>query len=89
MDEVDIFELNEAFASQSCAVVKDLGIEQSKVIRRVCLHSYVVNICIKAFERNAIPLHFLLLSMYLEIACRFSPEMNKLKYVFSSSINLL
>jgi acetyl-CoA C-acetyltransferase len=32
MDEVDIFELNEAFASQSCAVVKELGIDHNKVL---------------------------------------------------------
>ena len=32
MDDVDLFELNEAFASQSCAVVKDLGLDPSKVL---------------------------------------------------------
>ncbi|CAB3980872.1 acetyl- acetyltransferase, cytosolic-like [Paramuricea clavata] len=31
VDEVDVFEVNEAFASQSCAVVKELGIDQNKV----------------------------------------------------------
>ena len=31
IDEVDIFELNEAFAAQSCAVIKDLGCDASKV----------------------------------------------------------
>ena len=33
MDDVDLFELNEAFASQSCAVVKDLGLDPSKVLK--------------------------------------------------------
>ncbi len=31
MDDVDMFELNEAFAAQSAAVVKDLGCDLSKV----------------------------------------------------------
>lgn len=31
MDEVDLFELNEAFASQSLAVVKELGVNPDKV----------------------------------------------------------
>ena len=31
LEEVDIFELNEAFAAQSLAVVKDLGVESDKV----------------------------------------------------------
>ena len=31
VEEVDLFELNEAFAAQSLAVVKELGIDQSKV----------------------------------------------------------
>jgi len=30
-NQVDLFELNEAFAAQSCAVVSELGIEQEKV----------------------------------------------------------
>ena len=29
--DVDLFELNEAFAAQSCAVVKDLGLDPEKV----------------------------------------------------------
>ena len=29
--DVDLFELNEAFAAQSCAVVKDLGLDPQKV----------------------------------------------------------
>lgn len=29
--EVDLFELNEAFAAQSCAVIKDLGCDANKV----------------------------------------------------------
>jgi acetyl-CoA C-acetyltransferase len=32
VDEVGVFEVNEAFASQSCAVVKELGIDQNKVM---------------------------------------------------------
>ena len=31
VDDVDVFELNEAFASQSLAVVKDLGVPAEKV----------------------------------------------------------
>ena len=31
MDDVDLFELNEAFAAQSLAVVKELGVDPSKV----------------------------------------------------------
>ena len=31
LDEVEVFELNEAFAAQSLAVVKELGIDDSKV----------------------------------------------------------
>ena len=31
IDKIDIFELNEAFASQSLACIKDLGIDQKKV----------------------------------------------------------
>ena len=29
--DVDLFELNEAFAAQSCAVVKELGLDPKKV----------------------------------------------------------
>jgi acetyl-CoA acetyltransferase len=31
VDELDLFELNEAFASQSVAVVRELGIDEEKV----------------------------------------------------------
>ena len=31
LDEVDLFEINEAFAAQSLAVIKELNIDQSKV----------------------------------------------------------
>ena len=31
ISDVDLFELNEAFAAQSCAVVKELGLDSSKV----------------------------------------------------------
>lgn len=31
MEDVDLFELNEAFASQSCAVVKDLKLDMNIV----------------------------------------------------------
>lgn len=31
VNDVDLFELNEAFAAQSLAVVKELGCDQSKV----------------------------------------------------------
>ena len=31
ISEVDLFELNEAFAAQSLAVIKELGVDSSKV----------------------------------------------------------
>ena len=31
MDDVDLFELNEAFAAQSVAVVRDLKVDEAKV----------------------------------------------------------
>jgi acetyl-CoA acetyltransferase len=31
VSDVDLFELNEAFAAQSLAVIKDLGLDPSKV----------------------------------------------------------
>lgn len=31
LDEIDLFELNEAFASQSLAVLKELGVDPEKV----------------------------------------------------------
>jgi len=31
VDDVDMFELNEAFASQSLAVMRDLGVDKNKV----------------------------------------------------------
>ena len=31
MEDVDLFEINEAFASQSIAVIRELGIDQNKV----------------------------------------------------------
>ncbi len=31
IEDVDLLELNEAFAAQSLAVVKDLGVDRSKV----------------------------------------------------------
>ena len=31
INQIDVFELNEAFASQSLACIKDLGIDQKKV----------------------------------------------------------
>lgn len=31
LDDIDIFELNEAFASQSCAVIRDLNLDSEKV----------------------------------------------------------
>ncbi|CAH3036009.1 unnamed protein product, partial [Porites evermanni] len=32
IEDVDLFELNEAFAAQSCAVIKDLGLDPQKVL---------------------------------------------------------
>ena len=31
LDEIDLFEINEAFASQSIAVIRELGIDEDKV----------------------------------------------------------
>ena len=31
LDDVDLFEINEAFSSQSCAILKDLKLDESKV----------------------------------------------------------
>ena len=31
IDEIDLFEINEAFAAQSIAVIRELGIDQNKV----------------------------------------------------------
>ena len=31
LEDVDVFELNEAFAAQSLAVIKELGVPESKV----------------------------------------------------------
>ena len=31
LEDVDVFELNEAFAAQSLAVVKELGVDEDKV----------------------------------------------------------
>tara|TARA_Y100001958_G_C20816034_1_gene273046 strand:+ start:257 stop:574 length:318 start_codon:yes stop_codon:yes gene_type:complete len=31
LDEIDLFEINEAFAAQSIAVIRELGIEENKV----------------------------------------------------------
>lgn len=36
MDNVDLFELNEAFAAQSLAVVKELGLDVNKVSYFYC-----------------------------------------------------
>ena len=38
MDDVDLFELNEAFAAQSLAVVKELGLDESKVRCATVVH---------------------------------------------------
>ena len=40
VEDVDVFELNEAFASQSCAVVKELGIDKSKVMSTTIYLNY-------------------------------------------------
>lgn len=41
MDDVDLFELNEAFAAQSLAVVKELGLDPSKVFKYL-VYMYVM-----------------------------------------------
>ena len=44
MSDVDIFELNEAFASQSLAVVKELGLDPEKVMASSGLTNQSLNI---------------------------------------------
>ena len=39
---MDLFELNEAFAAQSLAVIKELGIDAAKVRREGGVHFYHV-----------------------------------------------
>jgi hypothetical protein len=41
VDDVDLFELNEAFASQSLAVVRELGVDKDKVNIFWLLRSFV------------------------------------------------
>ena len=44
VDDVDMFELNEAFAAQSLAVVKELGVDPKKVcFLQLALCHYVTN----------------------------------------------
>ena len=38
LEDVDVFELNEAFAAQSLAVIKELGVPESKVQRSIHCH---------------------------------------------------
>ena len=42
LDEVDLFEVNEAFASQSVAILQDLKLDKEKVIDLFCfiIHSH-------------------------------------------------
>lgn len=42
IEDVDSFELNEAFAAQSCAVVKDLGLDPEKVKSTSNLGDFIV-----------------------------------------------
>lgn len=42
IEDVDSFELNEAFAAQSCAVVKDLGLDPEKVKSTLNLGDFIV-----------------------------------------------
>uniref|UniRef100_A0A4W3HVD6 Acetyl-CoA acetyltransferase 2 n=1 Tax=Callorhinchus milii TaxID=7868 RepID=A0A4W3HVD6_CALMI len=49
LDEVDLFEINEAFASQSVAVVKELGINPEKVRNRLSCREDVPSHCSRGF----------------------------------------
>ena len=40
---MDLFELNEAFAAQSLAVIKELGLDKSKVCKLTLFLAYLVN----------------------------------------------
>ena len=40
---MDLFELNEAFAAQSLAVIKELGLDKSKVDNLILLLAYLIN----------------------------------------------
>lgn len=40
LDQVDLFEINEAFAAQSIAVVKELGLNVDKVINYIIISSF-------------------------------------------------
>ena len=40
---MDLYELNEAFAAQSLAVIKELGLDKSKVDNLILLLAYLIN----------------------------------------------
>lgn len=44
LDEVDLFEINEAFAAQSIAVVQELGLNREKVclVFKHTLHNFIL-----------------------------------------------
>ena len=44
LEDVDLFELNEAFASQSIAVIRELGIPLEKVRKLFCFLSFEVRL---------------------------------------------
>lgn len=54
MEDVDLFELNEAFAAQSLAVVKELGCDMSKVNVNGKTRLNDTNICYETPKHNAI-----------------------------------
>lgn len=56
MEDVDLFELNEAFAAQSLAVVKELGCDMSKVNVNGKTRLNDTNNCYKMKHQNTMPL---------------------------------
>lgn len=50
LDQVDLFEINEAFAAQSVAVIKELGLSQDKVT------SFITTFCLKPHSNSKINL---------------------------------
>lgn len=42
LDDIDVYEINEAFASQATYCVQKLGLDESKVCAAVCLYSLLM-----------------------------------------------
>ena len=57
LDQVDLYEINEAFAAQSIAVVKELGLNVDKVItsaKNVVLACGSLHICLAGLHKHYI-----------------------------------